>query len=226
MPPASPAIQEVHSRLIVPSQPRPQSNNQTEPRRHTYSQSHEVEPFMDFLPSPSSSLVDSPTPSTVSSYLDGPTSPIDDFLDDYPKPSRAATFEPAPSGHWPMGGSTTTNRLLAPAPRYPEHGSEDPHVKSESPGPSTRRHRSTHRARRQMRLHTHSQDYPYSSKQVARPAGWTLDRSPSPHSSSRTSPGLTRRQSDKKPPLACLFCRGRKIACGPPTPGSDDPSCK
>jgi hypothetical protein len=30
----------------------------------------------------------------------------------------------------------------------------------------------------------------------------------------------------KKPPLACLFCRGRKIACGPPPPGSTDKTCK
>ncbi|KAJ7282614.1 hypothetical protein C8J57DRAFT_1295844, partial [Mycena rebaudengoi] len=27
-------------------------------------------------------------------------------------------------------------------------------------------------------------------------------------------------ESPKKPPLACLFCRGRKIACGPPVGGS------
>jgi len=31
---------------------------------------------------------------------------------------------------------------------------------------------------------------------------------------------------DKKLYLACLFCRGRKIACGPPLPGSTDQSCK
>ncbi|THH17247.1 hypothetical protein EW146_g3525 [Bondarzewia mesenterica] len=30
----------------------------------------------------------------------------------------------------------------------------------------------------------------------------------------------------KKPALACLFCRERKIACGPPPPGSDDMTCK
>ena len=31
---------------------------------------------------------------------------------------------------------------------------------------------------------------------------------------------------EKKPPLACLFCRGRKIACGPPLPGSIKKTCK
>lgn len=29
-----------------------------------------------------------------------------------------------------------------------------------------------------------------------------------------------------KPALACLFCRGRKIACQPPVPGSGDMTCK
>jgi len=31
---------------------------------------------------------------------------------------------------------------------------------------------------------------------------------------------------ERKPPLACLFCRGRKIACGPPLPGSGRKTCK
>ena len=31
---------------------------------------------------------------------------------------------------------------------------------------------------------------------------------------------------DKKPALACFFCRGRKIACGPPLPESKDKTCK
>ena len=30
----------------------------------------------------------------------------------------------------------------------------------------------------------------------------------------------------KQPFLACFFCRGRKIACGPPPPGSADRTCK
>ncbi|KAK0462547.1 uncharacterized protein EV420DRAFT_1194827 [Desarmillaria tabescens] len=35
-----------------------------------------------------------------------------------------------------------------------------------------------------------------------------------------------KRAVGKKPSLACLFCRGRKIACGPPLPGSTDKTCK
>ncbi|KAF8906568.1 hypothetical protein CPB84DRAFT_1770118 [Gymnopilus junonius] len=41
----------------------------------------------------------------------------------------------------------------------------------------------------------------------------------------RLSPLPSKRQLEKKPPLACLFCRGRKIACGPPLPGSRDKTC-
>lgn len=35
-----------------------------------------------------------------------------------------------------------------------------------------------------------------------------------------------RRVGGKKPTLACIFCRGRKIACGPPLPGGPEHSCK
>jgi len=51
-------------------------------------------------------------------------------------------------------------------------------------------------------------------------------RSPSPRGASRISPPPhPKRSMDKKPALACLFCRGRKIACGPPVPGSKDRTC-
>ncbi|KAF8798743.1 hypothetical protein BYT27DRAFT_7122656 [Phlegmacium glaucopus] len=46
-----------------------------------------------------------------------------------------------------------------------------------------------------------------------------------PKSSIRLSPLPSKRQLEKKPPLACLFCRGRKIACGPPLPGSLNKTC-
>ncbi|KAI0319717.1 hypothetical protein OF83DRAFT_1054464, partial [Amylostereum chailletii] len=34
-----------------------------------------------------------------------------------------------------------------------------------------------------------------------------------------------RRTVRKKPALACLFCRERKIACGPPAPEDEDQTC-
>ncbi|KAG6331328.1 hypothetical protein ID866_7762 [Astraeus odoratus] len=58
-------------------------------------------------------------------------------------------------------------------------------------------------------------------------------RSPSPRSHQQARASLAAQQHpgkgrslDKKPALACLFCRGRKIACGPPMPGSKDKTCK
>ncbi|EGO00421.1 hypothetical protein SERLA73DRAFT_168168 [Serpula lacrymans var. lacrymans S7.3] len=53
-------------------------------------------------------------------------------------------------------------------------------------------------------------------------------RSPSPRfaATMRLSPlPSSKRLLEKKPALACLFCRGRKIACGPPVPGSKDKTC-
>jgi hypothetical protein len=40
------------------------------------------------------------------------------------------------------------------------------------------------------------------------------------------TPLPVKRPAEKKPPLACFFCRGRKIACRPPIPGSKDKTCK
>ncbi|KDQ55701.1 hypothetical protein JAAARDRAFT_37116 [Jaapia argillacea MUCL 33604] len=49
------------------------------------------------------------------------------------------------------------------------------------------------------------------------------DSPPSPGSILKVS--ASRKVCEKKPVLACLFCRGRKIACGPPLPGSKDKTC-
>lgn len=56
-----------------------------------------------------------------------------------------------------------------------------------------------------------------SQRRHSRSPSPPLRLSPTPH---------TKRSLDKKPALACLFCRGRKIACGPPQPGSKDKTCK
>ncbi|KAI6134681.1 hypothetical protein EV401DRAFT_1095091 [Pisolithus croceorrhizus] len=57
-------------------------------------------------------------------------------------------------------------------------------------------------------------------------------RSPSPRTHQQARASLIAQQlhpkgksMDKKPALACLFCRGRKIACGPPLPGTKDKTC-
>lgn len=36
----------------------------------------------------------------------------------------------------------------------------------------------------------------------------------------------TKRSARRKPAIACLFCRERKIACGAPPVGSADTTCK
>lgn len=53
---------------------------------------------------------------------------------------------------------------------------------------------------------------------------------PVPHPPSGRESSTARRRkknkdNDKKPPLACLFCRGRKIACGAPSPDGDGKTC-
>jgi len=55
---------------------------------------------------------------------------------------------------------------------------------------------------------------------------WRTHRSASPRPLMPLTPLPIKRPAEKKPPLACLFCRGRKIACGPPIPGSKDKTCK
>jgi hypothetical protein len=79
-----------------------------------------------------------------------------------------------------------------------------------------------------------SHSYSPKAKHRVVSRGWSPHRrSPSPRASSvgvRLSPLSHNKKvaadADKRPPLACLFCRGRKIACGPPLPGSTDKSCK
>ncbi|KAG6862269.1 hypothetical protein C0995_002200 [Termitomyces sp. Mi166 len=70
----------------------------------------------------------------------------------------------------------------------------------------------------QMPVYSRSYNfYPNASQ-----AGWP----PFPRSMRLSPLPPSRRPIAKKPPLACLFCRGRKIACGPPDPGSSNRSCK
>lgn len=74
-------------------------------------------------------------------------------------------------------------------------------------------------------IHTNQQQFhsPSETPHGGR-TGSPYQRSPSPRQIS--PPPHPKRSMDKKPALACLFCRGRKIACGPPVPGSKDRTCK
>ncbi|KAG6849913.1 hypothetical protein H0H93_003781 [Arthromyces matolae] len=75
---------------------------------------------------------------------------------------------------------------------------------------------------------------PSSSKaRLSRPRPYSPPKSRSPSTSPQPTSSLPRqrkprgklpRDKDGKPIMACFFCRGRKIACGPPH-DSDDPTC-
>ncbi|GLB37086.1 putative GAL4-like Zn(II)2Cys6 (or C6 zinc) binuclear cluster DNA-binding domain [Lyophyllum shimeji] len=68
------------------------------------------------------------------------------------------------------------------------------------------------------------QNYYPTPKPLVRP-GWPTVRTPSPRGIRLSPIPPSRRALPRKPPLACLFCRGRKIACGPSDSGSSDGSC-
>jgi hypothetical protein len=58
------------------------------------------------------------------------------------------------------------------------------------------------------------------------PTEFLLNSAQSPSIGLGSLPPPPKNTPEKKPPLACLFCRGRKIACGAPVPGSTKKTCK
>lgn len=114
----------------------------------------------------------------------------------------------------------------SPATDYPAHDAHPPTPEDPISPTTSCDTDDTHYS--QGKMHSHSP--------VARPRslsrGWSPPRrSISPRSASiRLSPLPPSKRvpvpAEKKPTLACLFCRGRKIACGPPLPGSPDKTCK
>ncbi|KAF8644822.1 hypothetical protein AX16_008279 [Volvariella volvacea WC 439] len=184
-------------------------------------------------------------------FLSTPASPQSPYQ--HQASSSETQFTEEPSSSWPSQVQDPSQGVLAPAPRYYTSDAQILHEASSTPTASTSTasagspqistHASTssgvHRhPRRQSRMvspHSHS---PMSKRM-------SLRRTPSPRTRSigaipdagiaadcgagaaqPPSPQSGKRQQDKKPPLACLFCRGRKIACGPPVPGSKEKTCK
>ncbi|KAF8993677.1 hypothetical protein BDQ17DRAFT_1312024 [Cyathus striatus] len=121
-----------------------------------------------------------------------------------------ALYPESPPSHSDLAYSQSFEHSSSPSP-FSGSGSDDL-IKSESPEPFR-----------------HTPSVPRTSvtapiRQLVSRGTWP-PRSPSP-APVRISPMAgARRGMDKKPPLACLFCRGRKIACGPPLPGSKDKTC-
>lgn len=236
-------MEEVQSHLIVPSQ-RSHAEFEAEVRRrqqpiimHTPYKTEA--PYMDYLPSPSTpNSLHSPASSSSSNDMASPPLRSPEELPEglytasVRRPSDFGYDAPLSPGHWPTPAQIAKETLLAPAPRYPIPGvseSSDIAIKTESPEHSARRQHTLHRPfrhRAHAHAHPHPHHHPSMVKHPVRSSGWATRRSPSPRLSMRLSPLQTKRQAEKKPPLACLFCRGRKIACGPPLPGSKDKTCK
>ena len=123
-----------------------------------------------------------------------------------PTPQYRTMAEPA----WPNPPALTT-----PTRRY--RTEQDPSVRVTSRDHSPHVH--AHHAQHQSDYQTHT---PSSHHSLV----WRARRSASPRPLMPLTPLPIKRSVEKKPPLACLFCRGRKIACGPPIPGSKDKTCK
>ncbi|KAG6863547.1 hypothetical protein C0991_005181, partial [Blastosporella zonata] len=86
--------------------------------------------------------------------------------------------------------------------------------------PPTRRHHLTHG--KLGRPSSRSRPRPYLPS--SRPRSNSGDKSTTPPPP-RKRPTTQLRDKHGKPLMACFFCRGRKIACGPPPMGSDDHTC-
>jgi hypothetical protein len=97
-----------------------------------------------------------------------------------------------------------------------------PHSQFEHHHPDTHSHSPPH-------MHNHYRQHSRDSAGYAA----TSPRSPSPRSTISSQPTMRlsplpcgARTLEKKLRLACLFCRGRKIACRPSPSGSSDKTCK
>ena len=104
-------------------------------------------------------------------------------------------------------------------------------VTDETPSPPTSRESDgSSPGGTQQQHHFHSQSLSPKAKKRAISRRWSPRlKSMSPKRPAlRSSPALASKKLalDKKQTLACLFCRGRKIACGPPLLGSPDRTCK
>ncbi len=78
---------------------------------------------------------------------------------------------------------------------------------------------------------SHVEDHTFVASAVSTKHAPSAPSSPSVPANDAGPPKLVptrspRRLGNRKPVLACLFCRGRKIACGPPVPGGPDNACK
>ena len=122
------------------------------------------------------------------------------------------------TGNWHTDEAITSKQLHAPVPRHacvPDVNSLDASITS----PSNHNRQLT----KGLRKPRCSQSYPYIGAKATRPS--SRMRLSAPPIKGRKKPAQPK-LSQPKPPLACLFCRGRKIACGAPPAGSEKLSCE
>jgi hypothetical protein len=190
--------------------------------QHEYWQSQSQEPdglLMAYLPyqqaddnlHASAGQPESPTRSSSCQHVSDTAEPVTQIAhsptDDSPLASRSVTPPPAPTVAI-LHAARTTEQAEQPFPHAQSMSRSQLHSLC-SPRPHPKNH-----AQRILARQQHS-----PSPQV------TL-RSPSRTSMRITPLPGTKRQLERKPPLACFFCRTRKIACGAPAPGSTDRTCK
>jgi hypothetical protein len=101
-------------------------------------------------------------------------------------------------------------------------------IKSETPSSSQQTHDSDSHS-----LSHHRNHHPHPIRTIT-PTSNPYPRPSSSGSSSLSLRGIpltplpagSKKPVLRKPPLACHFCRGRKIACGAPDPSNPDRTCK
>ncbi|KAF4567226.1 hypothetical protein EYR40_006224 [Pleurotus pulmonarius] len=242
---ASPAVAAVPPHLVVPSQ-QPTADFSSEIRRQQQWPNHGVnihnpypQPVVKAEPSYASHslLKQKQMPEILS-----PNSPDSPMTPVYTEHGIAMTVA---DGHWKyhryetcVDSSTPSDHGEAhPEWSQYEHGSgtlasldptSPPFDSPASPTTSTFCHRSPVRSssaysrQATSRSPSRSRRSPSPRLETYPASSCSLEPEMSP---APLSPLSDEKPLEKKPPLACLFCRGRKIACGPPLPGSKDRTC-
>lgn len=173
----------------------------------------------DFSPSTaeSSSMASTPTCSPRPTLRS--SSPL-------PSPSRSYLLQPPRlqyTGDWETDARAAADAIAAanqrpphaPQPSYPIQPELSIVAMPDKPVvdvPPTRRHHLTYRKQRPIR----SQSHPYVRPRPSSPGV----KPPS------TPPPAKRGKPVGEGKMACLFCRGRKIACQPPELENEDKTCK
>ncbi|KAH9485366.1 hypothetical protein JR316_0002274 [Psilocybe cubensis] len=192
---------------------------------HTYPNHNDAAPIVDLQPPISHSHYQQQATAELSSSqrthfsepIPQPLIPIPGQLPNTQYPNHEGAQAPSPVP------SPITRRIVPEG--HMRHETESLSANSSS---STRTAPRTDRHSPRSTSHIPSQapnsPEPSGTGWMGPPSGPPLLHQPRPLSMP-LSPLPTKRQLEKKPPLACLFCRGRKIACGPPIPGSTDRTC-